>query len=709
MTQINTYHELHFRGKERFLSELRAIESEVRASVTRMSGQSVRIPVNASPATTPSGAGGGGAGVNVTALNSAATALSTSAAQLAAAAQALQAAALNLSSARLTGGAGAGGGGFPLPTRLPGGYGGGYGGGAGGIPVGIGGLYGALAFTGIVAAQNFATEYEYGRPDRSPDLMNQVQRARAETESMHSGLRGAKNWLYGKLGITDTYQQRTEMLDAAEQEERRSVARVGTMQQRAQTNREIRLSTRNLAEDAGAIGGGRMAQRGNEISQALREHNEAAQHIEDAWQQLGFRTYQQAQTTANRIRSAGQRIALWQTYEATLADQRAQGTSNLNIAATNEAGAQAGMRAAGLGRMAAVRGRLFEIDQRISQKSLQVLTTADPVERARLMNELRAETAAAIPERQTVQADESRRRQAESYQSANIVRQQQEAAQEAAMVAGNRPRAAAMARRIHQADQMVREAQQAFELETDPAAKAQRAAELQATIERARNEKAAAGAEERKRIEDEVAEYTIGVMRAQASLASRDYQQQTKVLEAEWDRRIKKIEDVGEKEAALRQKAAEVAAVAERRQREIDETKADTRSTMVRAGGQGALADVMDLWMNTQRRLREAGGDEQMKSAIRANAQAQMQMMASQMVRPGQFGRYADYLRGVQSEAFSGRGAALDMLQKLFPTLGPGHSGADADEAFKTGTELLNQAADKIINSGALYILKDSN
>lgn len=132
-------------------------------------------------------------------------------------------------------------------------------------------------------------------------------------------------------------------------------------------------------------------------------------------------------------------------------------------------------------------------------------------------------------------------------------------------------------------------------------------------------------ADEQEKIADRKFAYLREAMHAYLASYKGDQQQELADFEKLWDAKIAKIEDAGEKEAALSTKAAEHGALVRRQQMENDVIAARTRDDLLESEGKKKEAQLDDLEDKIKKAIDAGGDDLASKNAQRALGVAELE------------------------------------------------------------------------------------
>jgi hypothetical protein len=607
-----------------------------------------------------------------------------------------------------------------------GGGGAGAGGGAGGTATRY--LFGqrVLGSMGLLAGAHFAARYagdvaeevgmgmEGANLGRMRDPMDQLKRKRQLIEGEHAGLRGGVNWIYGKLGLQPTYDEETRTLDEAERADQLADQREKAARRAAAERTRTREMLFTMGREATRAEGGGIAGRRADITDALRKHEEAAQHIEDAWQTLGYKTYQDAQRVAGQIRVAGRRIAGAQQDAVNRAEFGMVAQSGLAIQETSRRASLMEMRAAGRGTEAGYTGQVNTINDRLQRLGIAYQSEADPEKRALLGQQYQAELLARPREIGAIQAG-IRRETTEDIVAARrqgfiADLQGRGADRQAALYARNSAIDVSLERLRRERDAAPRGTFVRSELE----------ARYTAESAAGGQEKAANVARDARQREDQVNAINEQAGRARLSMTRNSLTEELRLLDDHYNKRIQRLREAGENEEAdamERARRAQREAVIHDRLEGRGGRLAQARDALLRSRGRGGLAEELDIEDELRRDLRSAQGDPGARRAAVQIARSRLQAYVNEQNRPQFFGSNQEYVRSIQMGVFNQDAEGLRRAMKMAGILkgNQGAIGAGAKipgeddlgfglgpedfKQFGDGADKLNQAADKMLNN----------
>jgi hypothetical protein len=602
----------------------------------------------------------------------------------------------------------------------------GAGGGGGGGGTGGGGMFGVpgLRSLGTLGAAHFAASslsavaeevgegysfmHALGGDDelgahRSVTKQSELMRAAIEKE--HSGLRGAVNWAYGKVGLQPTYTEERKRLDEADREYERVDAREAQVRKAATQ----RTATREMLHgmETTAIRGeqGGFAGRRSEIGEALRKHNEAAQHIEDAWQQLGYRTYQEAQGVANKVRSTAGRIASAQGQAVARQEFGAVAGTAFNIAGIGNRAAMAEMVATGRGAEANYVGQRQAIADRLTRLGIAYNSETDPERRKLLGQEYQAQYYAGGREETALKVGMYR----ETYESNRSAMRRGRIAE---LEGAGYGRQASLYAQTSAIDERLRKQKEEVDRTQDPTVKHQLELRYNQDAAAGAKEKAAVIAEDWRKTLDAIAGYTIQKDQAILATAKNDGQQQLKIFDETTARLRVRMKDrsAEEKKAFEEARGEERKTVVEQQREQHVSMRQQARDIMLRARGQGGLADALDIEDEFRANARAAGKDPRAKQDAINLAKAQVEAYIRGQWKPQMFNSWAGFDQAAQMNILNRDARGLARVKRFAAGLNNLRSTDDLTSnsegfgpedvgAFNAATGKLDQAADKLLNN----------
>lgn len=567
-------------------------------------------------------------------------------------------------------------------------------------------LKGALSRRGMMSAliaihgvNQLATAWRRNYDDTdinsTEDLNGQLAQRRAKLEASNSGLGYLAQKGWAKLGIQDSYEQQTSELNEAERESK-------IADRRGQAARQF-IPMQNRMQDQQTM------QSGGQFAVDLQQLNRSVQEMEKTAREAGGGNISKA------VQAQIDQYSMTQTSSIAIARQRQISQAVLSQGESGIAGNVSDMIASGQGRTAAIYAQKQAINSRLSSEKINADTELDPTKRKELQDQYNADFAAGEKQKTAIEAEESRKRQREAIQSADVVNDAKSRSYVSDLQTQQNYHEASVKQQNDAVDRRVRLAQEAADAETDAVKKVQLQQEASAEQAEGVHQKQLIAARELQRIADQTADHMMALDRARLSVATEDYQLETRIFNEEWDKRIADA-DVKDKELLRQERdAQQQARDARHKENQASQLQQD-RDIVLRAQGRGNLAQELDIEDELKRSLRAAGNDPQARNLALANTRAQLFGFLRGEQRPQIFGGFEQFDQSMQEQVFNRDASAVKRAMSLNKFIGengkdistgktkiPGEDDPASD--FTDAATTFDGAVDKFVKSGQIVVV----